>query len=229
MDNEFSIAIDKKCVAEMPTVNFAGAITVIERAEEVAEAVSYLRSHDVVGFDTETKPNFRKGMTNRVSLIQVSTADRSFLFRINKMGFTPELREFMECDGLIKVGLSLKDDFHMLHQVGEFEPRGFVELQEMVKGYHITDASLQKIYAILFGERISKGQRLTNWEASTLTGPQMVYASTDAWACLHIYRYLTSGAFDPASSPYIVREEEKAEANEMADASTETEKVEEKA
>lgn len=228
MDKEFSIAIDKKCVAGMPPVNFAGAITVIERAEEVAGAVSFLRSHDVVGFDTETKPNFRKGMTNRVSLIQVSTADRSFLFRINKMGFTPELKEFMECGGLVKVGLSLKDDFHMLHQVGEFEPCGFVELQEMVKLYHITDASLQKIYAILFGRRISKGQRLTNWEAPTLTGPQMVYASTDAWACLHIYRYLISGAFDPASSPYIVHEEDgQAEAGTVS--STETDKAEEEA
>lgn len=211
MDNEsFSIAIDKKCVAEMPTVTFAGAITVIERAEEVAAAVSFLRSHDVVGFDTETKPNFRKGMTNRVSLIQVSTEDHSFLFRINKMGFTPELREFMECEDVIKVGLSLKDDFHMLHQVGEFEPRGFVELQEMVKKYHITDASLQKIYAILFGHRISKGQRLTNWEAQMLTEPQMIYASIDAWACRHIYIHLISGDFVPAASPYVRHEEETA-------------------
>ncbi|MDE6065786.1 MAG: 3'-5' exonuclease domain-containing protein 2, partial [Duncaniella sp.] len=136
MNNEsFSIAIDKKSVAEMPIVNFDGPITVIERAEDVAEALDYLRAHDIVGFDTETKPNFRKGVTNRVSLIQLSTADRSFLFRINKMGFTPELREFMECDGLVKVGLSLKDDFHMLHMVGDFTPKGFVELQEMVKHY----------------------------------------------------------------------------------------------
>lgn len=209
MDNEsFSIAIDKKCVAEMPNVTFAGAITVIERAEEVADAVSFLRRHDVVGFDTETKPNFRKGMTNRVSLIQVSTEDHSFLFRINKMGFTPELKEFMECEDVVKVGLSLKDDFHMLHQVGEFEPRSFVELQEMVKSYHIADASLQKIYAILFGHRISKGQRLTNWEAPTLTEPQMIYASIDAWACRHIYMHLTSGAFDPSASPYIIVPEE---------------------
>lgn len=209
MDNEsFSIAIDKKCIADMPVVNFDGPITVIERAEDVAGAISYLRAHDVVGFDTETKPNFRKGVTNRVSLIQLSTADRSFLFRINKMGFTQELRDFMECDDLVKVGLSIKDDFHMLRMVGNFTPNGFVELQDMVKNYHITDASLQKIYAILFGRRISKGQRLTNWEAPTLTPAQMVYASTDAWACLNIYRHLLSGKFIPADSPYIVHPEE---------------------
>lgn len=205
MDNEsFSIAIDKKYVAEMPNVTFAGAITVVERAEEVADALAFLRNHEVVGFDTETKPNFKKGMTNRVSLIQISTGDHSFLFRINKMGFTPELKEFMECEDVIKVGLSLKDDFHMLHRIGDFEPRGFVELQQMVKDYHITDSSLQKIYAILFGHRISKGQRLTNWEAPSLTEPQMIYASIDAWACRKIYLHLKSGGFDPEKSPYIV-------------------------
>ncbi|MCM1052087.1 MAG: 3'-5' exonuclease domain-containing protein 2 [Paenibacillus sp.] len=205
MDNQsFSIAIDKRKVAEMPIVTFSGAITVVEQPGDAAEAVRYLRGQSIVGFDTETKPNFRKGMTNRVSLIQVATEQHSFLFRINKMGFTPELKEFMECDDIVKIGLSLKDDFHMLHMIGEFEPHNFVELQEMVKKYHITDSSLQKIYAILFNQRISKGQRLTNWEATKLTGPQMIYASIDAWACLKIYRYLNSGQFDPSTSPYIV-------------------------
>lgn len=205
MDNQsFSIAIDKRKVAEMPIVTFSGAITVVEQPGDAAEAVRYLRGQSIVGFDTETKPNFRKGMTNRVSLIQVATEQHSFLFRINKMGFTPELKEFMECDDIVKIGLSLKDDFHMLHMIGDFEPHNFVELQEMVKKYHITDSSLQKIYAILFNQRISKGQRLTNWEATKLTGPQMIYASIDAWACLKIYRYLNSGQFDPSTSPYIV-------------------------
>lgn len=200
----FTIAIDKKLVADMPTVTFDGGITVIESAEDAVEALAYLRTQAVVGFDTETKPNFRKGVTNRVSLIQVSTDDRSFLFRINKCGFTPELKEFMECDEVIKVGLSLKDDFHMLHRICEFEPRNFVELQDMVRDFCITDMSLQKIYAILFQQRISKGQRLTNWEAPRLTGPQMVYASIDAWACRRIYLLLKSGAFIPSESPFIV-------------------------
>lgn len=204
----YSIAIDKKIIADMPTVAFGGPITVIEDAAEVAEAVEYLCGHDVVGFDTETKPNFRKGMTNRVSLIQISTDDRAFLFRINKMGFTPELKAFMEDSRVLKVGLSLKDDFHVLHKLGEFEPANFIELQDMVKDYSIADASLQKIYAILFGERISKGQRLTNWEAQRLSGAQMVYASTDAWTCLRIYRHLVSGSFDPEMSPYKVYPEE---------------------
>ena len=205
MNNErFTIAIDKKLIAEMPTVTFNGGITVIESVEDAVKALAYLRTQSVVGFDTETKPNFRKGVTNRVSLIQISTDDRSFLFRINKCGFTPELKDFMECADVIKVGLSLKDDFHMLHRICEFEPRNFIELQNMVKEFHITDLSLQKIYAILFQQRISKGQRLTNWEASRLTDAQMVYASIDAWACRRIFILLKSGAFVPSESPYIV-------------------------
>lgn len=198
----FDISISKEQVSALPVVHFEGAITLIDNEADVAAAVSEIRAAGLVGFDTETKPNFRKGMTNKVSLIQVSTEDRCFLFRLNRTGFCPALRELMECDDVIKVGLSLKDDFHVLHKVGEFDQANFVELQEMVKRYHITDASLQKIYAILFGQRISKSQRLTNWEAQRLTPAQMTYASIDAWACQRIYKLLTSGGFIPEDSPY---------------------------
>lgn len=102
------------------------------------------------------------------------------------------------------MGLSLKDDFHQLHRLREFEPGGFIELQKLVRDYHITDSSLQKIYGIIFGERISKGQRLTNWEAPVLAQSQQAYASLDAYACLKIYNTLKSGLFVPADSPYIV-------------------------
>ncbi|MCM1163675.1 MAG: 3'-5' exonuclease domain-containing protein 2 [Muribaculaceae bacterium] len=199
-----SISISKERVATLPTVKFDGAITLVERLEDVAPAVAYLREQDIVGFDTETKPNFRKGVTNKVSLIQVATEDRSFLFRLNKIGFSQELKEFMECNDVLKVGLSLKDDFHVLHKISAFTPDNFIELQDMVKKYGITDASLQKIYAIIFGGRISKSQRLTNWEAPTLTPSQMVYASIDAWACQRIYKRLISGEFNPELSEYVV-------------------------
>lgn len=201
-----SISITKEQIATLPTVKFDGAITLVERPEDVAQAVAYLRGQEIVGFDTETKPNFRKGMTNKVSLIQISTNDRSFLFRLNKLGFTPELKEFMECKDVLKVGLSLKDDFHVLHKISPFTPENFVELQEMVKLYGIQDASLQKIYAIIFGGRISKSQRLTNWEAPELTQSQMAYASIDAWACQQIYRKLKSGEFVPEQSEYVITE-----------------------
>lgn len=205
--NSFSISISKEQLSTLPTVEFPGAITVIETLPDALAALRYLRTQKAVGFDTETKPTFRKGQTNTVALIQISTLDHSFLFRLNKLGFFTELREFMECEEVMKVGLSLKDDFHVLHKIAEFEPRNFIDLQSIVKSFHISDSSLQKIYGILFNGRISKSQRLSNWEATQLTSGQMAYASIDAWACLRIYYYLLSGSFEPESSAYIVHSE----------------------
>lgn len=201
--NRYSITISKQQLAELPLVEFPGEITVVDTPEGVTEALEVLRGCEMVGFDTETKPNFRKGQTNTVSLIQISTIDHSYLFRLNRLGLLPELAEFLESETPLKIGLSLKDDFHVLHRLSPFTPGGFVDLQEMVKNYHIADCSLQKIYGIIFNGRISKSQRLSNWEAESLSLRQMAYASIDAWACLKIYNCLTSGEFHPLSSPYI--------------------------
>lgn len=204
--NSFSISISKEQLLKLPTVEFPGAITVVETLPDAIEALDHLRRQHAVGFDTETKPNFRKGQTNTVSLIQLSTLDHSYLFRLNRLGFCDELRAFMESEEVVKVGLSLRDDFHMLHKLAEFEPRNFVDLQTVVKSFHIADSSLQKIYGILFNGRISKSQRLSNWEASRLSEGQMIYASIDAWACLKIYNHLTSGTFQPEDSTYIIQD-----------------------
>lgn len=202
------LAISKERLNELPAVRYHGNITVVETPEMEEAALKDLSNYHEVGFDTETKPSFKKGKLNNVSLIQVSTGERCYLFRLNKLGFTPGIRHFMEDEGIVKIGLSLKDDFSVLHRNCEFAPKGFVDLQSYVKEYSISDMSLSKIYGILFGERISKNQRLSNWEAPVLTEGQQVYASIDAWACLRIYRYLQSGGFEPENSPYIVNEDE---------------------
>ena len=207
----YSISISKQQLSMLPTVEFPGAITVLESVDGAIRALEYLSTQNAVGFDTETKPNFRKGQTNTVSLIQISTLDHSFLFRLNKLGFLPELKQFIENENVVKVGLSLKDDFHVLHRLTDFEPHNFVDLQNVVKSFHITDSSLQKIYGIIFNGRISKSQRLSNWEASELTSGQQAYASIDAWACLRIYNHLRDGLFEPATSCYIVTPEETSE------------------
>lgn len=199
------LSITKQQVADMPVVTLPGTISVIEHTTQAREALAWLRRQKVVGFDTETRPSFRKGKINNPSLIQISTPRRSFLFRINKLGFIPELRAFLESEKTLKIGLSLKDDFHSLRRIlPELDPAGFLELQSFVGDYCIADASLQKIYAIIFGKRISKNQRLSNWEADTLTEAQQIYAAIDAWATLRIYRYLSDGKFAPEKSPYIL-------------------------
>ena len=152
----------------------------------------------MVGFDTETRPAFKKGQKHKVALMQISTVDRCYLFRLNKIGMSEELKAFLENPDVLKIGLSVHDDFTVLRRSSELDPKGFVDLQDMVKNFEITDISLQKIYAIIFGERISKSQRLTNWEADSLSEAQQAYAALDAWACLKIYNYLNAGKFVPA-------------------------------
>lgn len=186
----------------MPLVTFPGRIHIIDAISQVKGAVEALRTAQCVGFDTETKPCFKRGARHSVALLQLSTDDDAFLFRLNKTGIPLPLKQFLETPDVIKVGLSTTDDFHQLTRLSDMTPAGFVELQQLVKQYSITDMSLQKIYAIVFQHKISKGQQLTNWEAEQLTDAQQRYAAIDAWACLRIYEYLQTGEFIPESSPY---------------------------
>lgn len=179
--------IDKAEVAEMEMVTFDGRIIVIQTELEAEKAVNYLLTQPMVGIDTETRPSFKRGVMHKVALLQVSTYDTCFLFRLNMIGMCPSVVRLLSHPTLVKVGLSLKDDIHMLHQVGEFASNNFIDLQDMVGQVGIRDMSLQKIYANLFGRKISKRQRLTNWEADVLNDAQKAYAAIDAWACLRIY------------------------------------------
>ncbi len=196
------VSIDKQTVNQMPLVTFPGRIHVINAISQVKSAVAALSTAPMVGFDTETRPCFRRGERHNVALLQLSTEDDAFLFRLNKTGLPAPLMRFLEDKEHVKVGLSTTDDFHQLARVSNIHPGTFVELQEFVKRFNITDMGLQKIYAILFQQKISKGQQLTNWEAPQLTEAQQRYAAIDAWACLRIYKHLNAGLFTPESSPY---------------------------
>lgn len=202
------ISISKEQVSCLPVMEYDGRTIVINNPKDADKAIKYLLSQPIVGFDTETRPSFKKGQSHKVCLMQIATNAECFLFRLNKTGFTESIRKFLECENVVKVGLSLNDDLRALHKLDNFTPGSFIDLQSFVKKYDISDNSLQKIYAILFDKRISKGQRLTNWEADTLTPPQQAYASLDAKACLDIYNLLTTEGFNSESSPYMVKEEQ---------------------
>ena len=174
----------------MPKVVFPGRIYVIQSETEVEKAVAYLQSQPLVGIDSETRPCFTKGHFNQVALLQVSSDESCFLFRLNQTGLIQPLIDLLENPKVVKVGLSLKDDFMMLHKRAPFNQQNCIELQEYVRPFGIRDMSLQKIYGILFGKKISKSQRLSNWEADVLSDAQKQYAATDAWACLNIYNLL---------------------------------------
>lgn len=183
--------ITKAEIAAMPKVEFPGRIYVIYTEADTDKAVAYLMNQQIVGVDTETRPSFKRGQTHKVALMQISTHDTCFLFRLNKIGMPDSLQKFLVSDTL-KIGLSLKDDFQVIRRRKDVhaEEGNWIELQDYVSRFGIEDRSLQKLYANLFGEKISKSQRLSNWEAESLTEAQMKYAATDAWACVQIYNCL---------------------------------------
>jgi len=183
-------SITKTEIAAYQTEEFNGQIFVIDTEDEADRAVTYLSGFKNLGFDTETRPTFKKGNLNCVALIQLATDKRCYLFRLNRIGISPALVRLLSNANIQKIGLSLKDDFNSMSRWMQFTPKGFVDLQNIVSKYNIADISLQKIYAILFHKRISKGQQLSNWEADILSNAQKKYAALDAWACLKIFEKL---------------------------------------
>lgn len=186
--------IEKEEFNQLPLVGHTGNIIVANTIEQSESAIEAIRAaHCVVGFDTETRPAFVKGVTYKVCLVQLSAGKTAYLFRLNLLKEIPTcLKSLLEDTSVIKVGLSTHDDFQNLRKWDEsLNPRGFIELQHLVKGYGIEEMSLAKIYALLFKKRISKRQRLTNWEATSLTDKQLAYAAFDAVACVEIYTELT--------------------------------------
>lgn len=183
-------SITKEELSKLPTETFEGKIIVINSEEEAIKACDYLSTFDAIGFDTETKPAFKKGISHKIALIQLATEDTCFLFRLNVIGLPDCLAEVLTNPSIKKIGLSLRDDFSAIHKRTSLKPVNFIDLQPFVKKYGIQDNGLQRIYGILFEKRISKSQRLTNWEAETLSEGQQHYAALDAWACLRIFNDL---------------------------------------
>lgn len=198
-----SISISKEALSSLPAEEYIGNIWMVETPEQLAIALEKVAGARIVGLDTETRPSFHKGKQYNVALVQLATVDDCFLIRLNKLGMTQELIEFFTDPQILKIGLSLKDDFNNLRKLADFEPANCLELQSYVKKFLISDNSLAKIYGILFDKRISKAQRLTNWEAEELTEGQKQYAALDAKACLNIYNYLKTNSFKPLESKYF--------------------------
>lgn len=180
----------KALLEKLPVAKFEGRIVVVLSEGEARRAVDYLLAQPILGVDTETRPAFKRGVHYQVSLLQVSSHDICFLFRLKHTGMTADIIRLLEDTTVPKIGLSLHDDLHMLHQVAKFKPGRFIDLQDSVKEIGVRDMSLQKLYANFFGQKISKAQRLTNWEADVLTDKQKLYGATDAWTCIMLYEEL---------------------------------------
>ncbi len=182
--------INKDLLQWMPIAAFEGEVVVVDKEEQVAEAVAYLRTQKTVGVDTEARPSFQRGIHYPTALVQIASHERCYLFRLTHIGMPQELADFFADETVCKVGLAFKDDINGLRRRRNFTPANCIDIQKMVTQYGIFDMGLQKLFAICFGKKISKTQQLTNWENSHLTPEQARYASTDAWATLLIYEDL---------------------------------------
>jgi ribonuclease D len=181
---------EKKWIADLPKVTYEDKIIVIVSPAQTEAAVDYLLSMPILGVDTETRPSFTKRQQYRCSLLQVATHHNCFLFRLNYTGMTPAIIRLLEDITVPKIGLSWHDDINGLRHLAEFTPGRFIDLQDHMKEIGVEDMSLVKLYANLFGERISKTERLSNWERDVLKPAQQIYAAIDAWACIRLYEEL---------------------------------------
>jgi ribonuclease D len=183
-----SISTDE--INRLDVKQFEGVIHLIDSPDDVTEAVDYIGRHKLIGFDTESKPSFSKGTSNKVSLLQLAIPDEVFLFRLLYTGIPDELIRLFEDEEIVFAGVAIRDDVRKLQQIRNFKDAGFLELQKYSSYYKIEDNSLKKLAAIVMDIRISKSQQLSDWEARTLTEAQMRYAATDAWVCHEVYNIL---------------------------------------
>lgn len=177
-------------INELPLYQFDGGVFVIDTFEKLDYYLPLIQEQEILGFDTETKPSFKKGVINQVSLLQLSSLHEAFLIRINKIGLPKEIIDILSNKEVKKIGLAIKDDIKALREIQDFEFQSFIDLQDFVKYFNIESQSLKKIAGIVLNKRISKSKQVSNWEKEELSEGQLLYAATDAWACLQIYKTL---------------------------------------
>jgi len=187
MNKMFKESITKEELTDLPLKWFEGEIVLVDSDDKVNYAAKVLSNYGVIGFDTETRPSFKKGVINTVSLLQLSTRNQAFLFRLHKVGLPKPIIDILSNAEIIKPGVAIRDDIKGLQEIQKFRPAGFIELQDYAKELGIQNFSLKKLTAIVLGFRISKTQQLSNWEADTLSEAQQIYAATDAWTALEIF------------------------------------------
>lgn len=186
----FERTISNEDTAALPSARFEGRIVVVENDRQVAAACRDLSSQSIIGFDTETRPSFTAGVVNKVALLQLSTHERCYLIRLCRTRLHNSILKILSNPRIVKIGADVAGDLRSLRQLRHFRDGGFVDLQTLAPAWGIEEKSLRKLSAIVLGQRVSKAQRLSNWEAATLTPKQQLYAATDAWVCTEIYRRL---------------------------------------
>ncbi len=189
-EKQIQAKISNEESAALPALTFTGEIIIVDTPEQIEAACNDITRYPIIGFDTETRPSFKAGVSYKVALLQLSTPLKCYLFRLNKIPLDRAILSILERKDIIKLGADVLGDLRALRALRHFKENGFIDLQKIIGDYGIEEKSLRKMSALVLGYRISKAQRLSNWEAATFTPQQKIYAATDAWACIEIYNKL---------------------------------------
>lgn len=183
----FEASISNESLEQLPVAAFEGDIVLVNDIGQLHNAIAYLKEQKILGFDTETRPTFKKGAKNQVALLQLAGKNRAYLFRLTDIGLPKPLAEILEDDSILKIGAAVRDDINQLNRCTKFQAGGFIDLQKLIGDYDIQEKSVKKMAAIILNVRISKSQQLSNWESEEYTDAQKLYAATDAWVCREMY------------------------------------------
>ncbi len=170
---------------------FKGKIFVCD-IDSISKCITIFDNQTVLGFDTESKPSFKKGIQSKISIIQLADDKNALIFRIQHYRIHTELIALFENKNIIKVGSGIKQDLKQLQQVCTFNPQSFVDLQDLLKqkGYEVM--GLKKMTELFLNKKLSKRQQLSNWNKPQLTEAQIRYAATDAYATYLLYQKLNN-------------------------------------
>ena len=184
---EFPREISREVMAALPVRRYEGEIVVVETQRELLRAWEDLAQEAIVGWDTETRPAFRVGEAYLPCLVQAATARAVYLFPLPKMDFSGVVGGLFAEPGILKVGISVKDDLAKLVLVFPFEPVSVLDAGTVARRHGLKQTGLRNLAGIFLGFRVPKGAKTTNWAVPRLSAQQVSYAATDAWACRELY------------------------------------------
>jgi len=187
LPSEYLRQITREEMNALPIRRYEGEVHLVESPEALERAAADILREAVVGFDTETRPAFRKGERHLPSLAQVATARAVYLFPLRRLDCSALLGELLGAPHIVNAGVALADDLRQLRQLFAFEAAAALDLGHVARRHGLKQTGLRNLTGIFLGTRIPKGTKTTNWAAPRLTPQQLMYAATDAWACRELY------------------------------------------
>lgn len=182
--------LSRDYVNSLPIIRFEGEVKVINDVSSASKIIKKLSREKMLGFDTESKPSFKPGVSHPISLIQISTLKTSYLFQVNGNGLIPLLEPLLTSPKIKKVGVGLAHDINKLKGFNDVTLDGLIDLSLLAKEKGIIQTGARGLTARYLQKRLVKTAQTTNWARSELSEKQKNYAATDAWVCLKIYPLL---------------------------------------